>query len=116
MATKKERTIAYDALQSLRKLINNGVDLDKLSPQTLMLMEKHVNTASSFIMSLNVEKNTYVRSITTADVVNNWGPELILPNDNFKYAVCNIDGIINWDTTRLVGPDECFRKRYKLRG
>tara|TARA_R100001463_G_scaffold26997_6_gene62870 strand:- start:17665 stop:17820 length:156 start_codon:yes stop_codon:yes gene_type:complete len=49
-----------------------------------------------------------------ADVVKHWGAALVPLVGNHHYAVCNVNGRIKWDTTRLVTSDEALRKGYTL--
>ena len=58
-------------------------------------------------------RTTYIKKICTADIVNNWGAELVPPT-GCKYAVCNAKGRIKWDTTRLVSAEQALDKGYTL--
>ena len=58
-------------------------------------------------------RTTYIRKICTADIVKHWGSELV-PPPGHSYAVCNVNGRIKWDTTRLVTADQALEKEYKL--
>lgn len=59
-------------------------------------------------------RTTYIKKICMADVVKHWGAALVPLVGNHHYAVCNVNGRIKWDSTRLVTSDEALRKGYKL--